>query len=204
MSWLVATEDRLSECVALKLLSEVCVAEEQTLCLGRQGNGYLLKRLKNLNDSASDGLKVLMLTDLDQKSCPSSLLSAWFRNLKRDANLIFRVAVRETEAWLMADTSNFAAFLKISQKLVRTDVEALPDPKRELLHLAARSRARGIRQGLLPEKNAAAAQGFAYNDLLCGFVRASWSARDASKNAPSLLRARRRIHSAVGMDLSEG
>jgi len=204
MSWLVATEDRLSESVALRLLAEVNVTVEQTRCLGRQGNGYLLKRLRSLNGSSSNHLKVLMLTDLDQKSCAPTLVSAWFDNISRSENLIFRVAVREVEAWLMADTRSFATFLGVSQALVRSDVETLADPKRELLKLATRSRARGVRQSLLPAANAAAAQGFGYNDLLCAFVRDAWSARDASRNSPSLLRARRRIHAAVGIDFAEG
>jgi hypothetical protein len=204
MSWLVATEDRLSETIALRLLAEVGVSEDRARCFGRQGNGYLLKRLKNLNSTASAELKVLMLTDLDKIVCVAALLADWFGIMQRDANLIFRVAVREVEAWLMADRDNFASFLGISRTKVQTGVEALADPKRELLNLAKRSKARGIKQGLLPEKNAVAVQGFGYNDLLCDFVRKSWSAREASKNAPSLLRARRQIHAAVGIDLAEG
>lgn len=68
-------------------------------------------------------LPVIMLTDLDQYDCPPSLIREWFHGEPRNPTLVFRVACDEAEGWLMADKTDFAKFLKISEEL-------LPDLKR--------------------------------------------------------------------------
>ena len=52
---------------------------------------------------------------------------------------LFRIAVREVEAWLIADREALAGFLKIKIMHVPYKPEELVDPKRVLLELATRA-----------------------------------------------------------------
>jgi len=54
------------------------------------------------------------------------------------------VAVREVEAWLLADGTNFSRFLRVQEGALPKDVEAIKDPKACLIGLARKSRSREI------------------------------------------------------------
>lgn len=192
MTWLVATEDELSEAVAIRLLAEAGVQSEMTRLMRKNGNGYLKKRLDQCNKSAASGFKVFMLTDLDNGACAADLVQKWFGRRSRERNFLLRVAVREVEAWLMADREAFAKFIGVSVAKVSREVEVLADPKRELLTIA-KSGKRRIRKALRSEAKSIAVQAPEYNDTLIKFVRSDWSTERASAQAQSLARARKRI-----------
>lgn len=193
---LVATEDALSEAVALRLLEERMVDSQYITCLGREGLGYLKRSLPKFSSAARNGRGVFMLTDLDQGPCAPGLHADWFAGAAIHPRFLFRVVVREIETWLMADHSAFAAFLGISPARIERNIEDIPLPKEYLLQLAARAR-RDVRSDLLPCKGATASKGFGYNQRLIAFVRRDWCARRASETAPSLLRARLRLEAWV-------
>lgn len=88
MVWIVlATEDELSEQVGLCLASEAGLDVGQ--CLRRGGNGYLRSRLANFCQIAEQQ-PVLLITDLDQSACASTLMNSWFGQMQRPAKLLFR------------------------------------------------------------------------------------------------------------------
>ncbi len=102
----LATEDELSETVLLKLLSETGrYSVGQTYRQG--GFGYLKRTISGWN-AAAVGTPFLVLTDLDEAACPASLLRSWLPTPPHP-NLIFRVAVREVESWLLADSDHLAS-----------------------------------------------------------------------------------------------
>ena len=122
-----------------------------------------------------------------RRSGPPSLRGAWL-DAKPQEIFLFRIAVREVEAWLIADREALAGFLKIKIMHVPYKPEELVDPKRVLLELATRA-PRRIRNGPLPEPRSKAIIGPEYNELLTDYVRSSWDIEAAANRAPSLRRA---------------
>jgi hypothetical protein len=192
---LVATEDELSEAVVCRLVIDARGNAEGLHPVRKEGNGYLRRSIDKFSETARR-IPVIVLTDLDAVSCPPTLIRDWFGTKIRPPKLIFRVAVREVETWLLADREGIGKFLHISPNRIAPNPEALPDPKRYLLNLA-RSAPRELRNDLLPMKGAAASQGFGYNARLREFVEAGWSAERASSRSQSLWKASRRIRESL-------
>jgi hypothetical protein len=67
---------------------------------GKNGKADLHKKIKGYNNAARHA-PWLVLVDLDDESCAFSLCQSWLPVPAR--YLCFRVAVRQVEAWLMAD-----------------------------------------------------------------------------------------------------
>lgn len=188
----IATEDALSEAVADRLVLEVNHGLRVAVRIGRQGNGYLKKKFSSLAKTA-DSIPVLLLTDLDRIDCPSILLAHWRGEQIPSNGMLFRVAVREIEAWLLADREGFSNFCGIPLDKMPQHPELLDDPKLTLLSLVRRYGTQKIKAGLLPERGSSAKIGYAYNQILARFVRDTWSVILASRNADSLARACRRL-----------
>jgi hypothetical protein len=112
----LAVEDLLSEAVLRKILlySEKPYAIGTCFCKG--GYDYLKKSILGFNNAAK-ATPFLVLTDLDRTECPPVLLREWLPYPKHP-NLIFRVAVKEVEAWLLAHRDAFARFLGIQRRLI--------------------------------------------------------------------------------------
>jgi len=138
----------------------------------------------------ANGLPVLMITDLDRRPCPAEMLDDWL-GVPSSQGFLFRICVREVEAWLLADKVAMANFLSISPNFLPVAPESLPDPKAELIALAQRSPHRKIRLGFKPVGSATI--GPDYNNLLRDFVREVWDASVAAQNSPSLARTRQRL-----------
>jgi hypothetical protein len=185
----LATEDELSEAVGRRLSADSQLEVSQPFRRG--GNGFLRDRLPVFCKIA-DHQPVLVLTDLDNEACPPALIGDWYRRLHRPPDLLLRVAVREVEAWLLADRDALADFLRISARHIPQQPERLDDPKDALLR-AAMHAPRTIREELVARNGALASQGIGYNKRLSGFVEAQWSPERASASASSLARARQRI-----------
>lgn len=186
-----AVEDRLSEAVLLRCFREAGLTHGSTLSRG--GFGYLRKIAPALNSSAQ-GMPYVMLTDLDDGPCAFGLVSAWLAGQPRHPNFLLRVAVREVEAWLLADRANFSRFLGISAALLPDDCETLPDPKLELLKAARRSRHRRIREDLVAEEDFGPVQGPDYNGALARFADGDWDLLAAADRCRSLGRLMARLN----------
>lgn len=187
----LATEDVLSEAVGKRLLAEIEYPTEANLCLRKNGYGYLRAGMKRWCELSTQQ-PVILLTDLDQHACPQSLMNDWFGQLIRPTNLIFRIAVREVESWLLADHEAIRQLIGQKGKLPPAP-DSLDDPKRHLLGLATKA-SRDIRQDLVNEIGAAASQGIGYNARLTDFVANFWSPERASERSPSLHRTRLRLN----------
>jgi hypothetical protein len=180
----VAVEDSLSEVVVRTLLARSQRDYAVGAVFSHGGFGYLRKTCPGWNNAAK-GAPFLLLTDLDQYACPPALIDDWLPD-KRQPNLIFRVAVREVESWILADSRNFSVFLGISRDAMPTDPENLADAKQALVGLANRSRRTSTRSRLVPRAGSTAKQGPDYNQCLSEFVTRHWDEGEASANAPSL------------------
>jgi hypothetical protein len=180
-------EDDLSGAVLSKLLT--CSRQAYTIgYLYRSGGfGWIRKRINGFNHAAK-GMPYLVLTDLDRHECPPVLIEDWLSTQKHQ-NLLFRIAVREVEAWLLGCREPFAAFLGVSVSRIPAGVEQIPDPKGFVVNLARRSRKKDIRVDIAPEPGSTAKVGPDYNGRLMCFVQKFWDPSVAKQNSPSLRKA---------------
>ena len=183
----LAVEDALTESLFAKILKTIPTAYAIHTIYNRGGYGYLKKTINGFNHAAR-GVPFLIGTDLDRYPCPPALLEDWM-TLPRHHNLMVHVAVRESEAWVLADKENFAEFLGIRSSLIPDNVEDVKDPKQELILLARRARKKDLRDDLCPPPNSTRKVGPNYNARLSVFVQKLWNPTSASKRAESLGRA---------------
>lgn len=181
----LATEDELSEVTLLRILNDLGRYVVGTP-YRRGGFGYLRRTINGWNRAAR-GIPFVVLTDLDDGECPARLIADWLV-APRHPNLLFRVAVREVESWLLASPVAFSRFLGVPHASMPSDCDNLPDPKQEILRLARKSRIRAVRDGIVPKRGSTAKQGPDYNGLLGSFVRSDWDLEAAVAVSPSLAR----------------
>lgn len=183
----IATEDVLSEAIAVRLIDRSFGRGRVGNRLGRKGNGYLISKLPNFRQMAIRE-PVLILTDLDDTNCAPSLLDRWAAGHPFPENLLLRVAVREAEAWLLADRLGVAELLGISPNKIPRNPEILDDPKQFFLNIAHRAK-REIRSELISSRGSVARQGLGYNRVLSDFVNSTWGLDSAIEASESLCKA---------------
>jgi hypothetical protein len=184
---ILAVEDLLGEVFAQELLKSSGRKFAVGNCLGHKGFGYLKKNVGAFNKSAK-GIPILVLTDLDRGKCAPLHIADWLQNPKHN-NLIFRVAVREIESWLLADRDSIAKFLGVSLSDLPLNPDEILDPKALVIKLAEKSRKRNVRKAIVPARKSTAKIGPDYNGMLSFFVQSDWSLNNAIKYSPSLSRA---------------
>jgi hypothetical protein len=178
-------EDQISEYVMIKL-TEKTGKFRISNSYSEGGFGYIKKNLNGFNE-ASKGYPFFVLTDLDNVHCAPELIRDWLK-FPKHSNLIFRIAVREVEAWLLADIEGFSKYTGISKANFNLRPEEIVDPKLELLNLIRKCRKRSIREDILP-KDEFASCGPNYNGRLAEFVIYYWDIIRASSRSDSLHRA---------------
>jgi hypothetical protein len=187
----LATEDELSELILYRVLAQV-----KRYAIGayrRGGFGYLRRTILGWNKAAR-GVPFVVLTDLDKVECPALLIADWHK-VQQHPNLLFRIAVREVESWLLADPANLSEFLNIRTPLVLANSDEIADPKAAIVNLARKSRSIAIRESIVPRRGSTAKQGRDYNGCLGSFVRDHWDLSVANNNSPSLDRMVSRLTS---------
>ena len=175
-------EDLVQEEILRKILKEYRPKIEIKAVFGLRGNRYIQKKLFNFNKAAQYN-PYLVLTDLDREECPPILIEKWV-NFDKHPKLIFRIAVREAESWLIADRKNFASYLGISAAKIKGYPEEIANPKEYLVNLARSSRIRRIREDIVPEGTAHVGRN--YNSTLIDFIRNRWDIEAARKYSESL------------------
>lgn len=185
----LAAEDEPSLAVGHKLIAE---ASPLTVYREENAHGYgnLSKKVGNFQQMGNHGLPVLMIADLDSRPCPPSMINAWL-GIEPSPGFLFRICVREIEAWLLSHREAAAHFLHVRLEKIPSRPETLRDPKEKLIKIAQFSSQRKIRVGFMPIGSSTI--GPDYNQLLGDFIRDSWSPEIASKLSPSLARARAQI-----------
>lgn len=140
----VITEDALSEAVIDRIIQFVGGDIEVVTRMRGDGIGYVKRKFPALVRLAKS-VPVLMLVDLDRKECAPTLLKDWSQDAKLPDRLLFRIAVREVEAWLLADHEAFAEFAGTPLEKLPANPDGLDDPKLFLLNLVRRYARRPIK-----------------------------------------------------------
>lgn len=162
-----------------------------------RGKGKLIADLPKYN-SAARHYPWLAIRDMDHDAaCAPELRNS---NLPSANELMcFRIAVREAEAWILADRNAFASAIGVSVAAVPNQPEALDDPKQTIVNLARRSRKRAIKIGLVPEQGAGISIGPEYAAWMIEFIQTKWDPMRAvaDDSAPSLAKALRGVERLV-------
>lgn len=184
-----AVEGDLDEAIARKLIERAGGAMGEVY--GKNGKPALRKRINGFNNAArSPHAPWLVLVDLDKdkdKDCAPALRDDWLRHPA--PGLCFRIAVREVEAWLMADAETLAPYLSVSANRISENPESLEKPKDEMVNLARRSRRPAIKRDMVPREGSERRVGIAYTSRLIEYVRDKWRIETAAKRSESLRRA---------------
>ena len=179
-------EDALTRSVVLKIAALTGMQFKSDFPAVENGCGNLYKKAAKFASMARNGLHVALFTDLDTAECAPSLRRKWFGNNSIPDSLLFRVAVRETEAWIMADKEAFARYVGISPVNFKDDPETLGDPKQFLLAVIKKHASPKLKKAMIPSGSAAV--GPEYNSIMCDFAEHLWNPERAAKHAPSLQR----------------
>jgi len=188
-------EGRVDEAVFRRLVR--MVGAQPGPVLGKLGKGAILKRLKGYNEAARHS-PWLVLVDLDHDApCAPPFCSTV---LPDPAPLMrLRVAVREVETWLMGDAVRIAHFLGVSASRIPREPESLPDPKRQMVEIASKSRLSKIRLDLVPRPESGREVGPAYSSRLIEFITrddGGWRPKIAARQSESLDRC---IHALASL-----
>ena len=158
---------------------------------GKDNIKKIIPDLKNMNKNPN--LYIFILTDLDRTNCAPDLVREWFpTGMKLSKNIVFRVAVREVEAWLLANRDKLAEFLSIDKSNFTDNPDSLDNPKRYLLELIRKKGRKSMHKRMLPSGGNASI-GPEYNDRMCDFVINHWDIDIAKANSDSLQRAIRAL-----------
>lgn len=178
-----AVEGRTDQPIAEKLLQAAGLEPERPLIA--YGKAKLNKKLPDLNRSARQ-LAWLVIRDLDQDDrnrCVPDLRKTLL-NGQANIGMCFRLAVRSSEAWLMADSESFTDFFAVHRR-VPPDVDQLNDPKQVLTNLCRKSQNRRIREGVPPRQGSGRQVGPEYVAIMQDFVQRAWRPDRAHQRSPA-------------------
>jgi hypothetical protein len=185
----LVVEDILSEEVARRLLLATQKPFQVALALVGNGRGYLETKVLSFNDAAKAS-PFLMIADQDSaEPCAPELISQWMRGRPLHSNLMLRIAVREIEAWIMADRRSLSQFLNVPLAKIPGNLDQVPDPKQFLVNLARSSSNARVRSSIVPRQGSTANVGPNYNSSLTEFIREEWTVARALEHSDSLRRA---------------
>lgn len=180
-----AVEGIVDEAVARKLVHHVGALSGDVY--GKNGKRSLLQKVPGYNNAARHSPWIVVV-DLDRDAdCAPPFRANCLPNPA--PFMCFRIAVREVEAWLLADRERIASFLQVPLKTVPVDPESLNNPKETVVNLASRSRSRNIREDMVPRLGSGRSIGPAYSSRLIEFAANQWRPNLAAAQSSSLQRA---------------
>ena len=188
----LAAEDHLAEVIGRRIIREAGPALTIGQTFRKNGQGYLKANVTKFQE-ISKRIPLILFTDLDRVECPPLLIRDWVGDRLLPDNFLFRVVVRETESWLLADPEAIVDFMGIALNRIPQAPDNLENPKEMLLSLVRRCRYRSLKQDLLPDSGSPSPVGLGYNAVLSEFIRTRWNSNRARTRSPSLERAYVRI-----------
>lgn len=195
-------EDEASEKVAIKLFKEQNEARKHKLLFMEgfphitHGNSQLKEKCPAFLNMAKGELNTFVITDLDNIVCAGELIREWFsipdtNPVSLPNEILFRVAVREIESWILADRQAWAEYINIPEANFSDSPDELDDPKQHLLTVIRNKGRSRLHREMLPRQ--AAHIGPEYNKVLSEFILSSWKPSRAAVRSPSLKRAIRAL-----------
>jgi hypothetical protein len=158
---------------------------------GLRGKGALDRSLAGFNRGARHS-PWLVVRDLDHDAeCAVTLAGQLVPAPERW--MCLRIAVRALEAWLLADREEMGRFLQVPLAKVPLRPESLDHPKLALVELAKHSKARAVRDDMVPVPGTRAQVGRGYTGRVIEFASRHWNPERAAHNSDSLHRCLRAL-----------
>lgn len=180
-----AVEGTVDEAVVRRLVRHVGAIPGDVY--GKNGKESVRRRIQGYNNAAQHSPWIVVV-DLDRDADCAPLLRAEWLPVPAPF-LCFRIAVREVEAWLMADRQRIASFLRVPHDRIPLHPESLDDPKETMVNLARQSRSRELRVDMVPRPGSGRSIGPAYSSRLIEFAADEWRPEVAAEPSDSLRRA---------------
>jgi hypothetical protein len=191
-----AVEGLIDEAVLRRLVLEA--GGKPGTIFGKEGKSFIKKRIVGYNRAAEFEPWVVLI-DLDHDAeCAATVANSWLPYPA--SHMCFRIAVREIEAWLLADSERLARFLGIRRSAVPKDPETLDDAKGAMIEIARSSRRQRIVKDMVPRSGSKRKIGPAYNYRLIQFVTGptnTWRPDVAAQSSDSLNRCMFRLEQLV-------
>lgn len=186
MLFTAAVEGPSDEAALRKMLASLECGLGQVY--GRNGKGQIIKNIGGYNNAARHQ-PWIVLVDLDSEECLLTAKQNWLPT--PSALMCFRIAVRELEAWLLADRERFASYFAVNMELIPNNPDMLLNPKMSLINLVRRSRRSAIRADIVPDQQLGQVVGPAYTTRVIEFIRSDegWRPNVAAQASPSLSKA---------------
>lgn len=180
-----AVEGIVDEAVVRKLITSL--GGQPGPVYGKNGKSALRTRINGFNNAARHA-PWMVLVDLDgEQDCAPPLRESW---LPAPAPLLcFRVAVRQVEAWLIADEEALSSYAGVARSRIPADPEGLPNAKVAMVDVARQSRRAAIRRDMVPREGSGRSVGPAYTSRLIEYAEKQWRPEVAARRSDSLRRA---------------
>lgn len=157
----------------------------------QRGKARLLERLAGFN-SAARFSPWLVLVDLNGDApCAPEFVTTVMPT--PSPQMMFRVAVRQAEAWLMGDAEQLASYLRVSRAHVPNEPEAEADAKQTMVNIARKSRDRHVQADMVPTPASGRKTGPNYAGRLIDFATQCWHPEIAAEHVDSLNRCLQRL-----------
>lgn len=182
-----AAEGLLDEQVLRRLLAQSGRRFAPGACYGKRGRDHLGQNVPRFSRAAAHQ-PFIVLADLNHDECPPALIRQWLPGGPH-SNLVLRIAVREVEAWLLADRQEFAEFIGVHLARLPSQPDNEADPKALVVNFARRSRYRAVGEDVAPAPGSTSQVGKNYVGQLTRFVSNHWQVERARRHSPSLDRA---------------
>jgi len=191
----VFVEGQTDEFVVEKILNHLAIEHLPIKVAGgktnivTQAKDESISKLHKYNQAAQF-MPWLVVIDLDDEDCPVT-----YRNTllpQPTKMMMLRIAVRETEAWLLADREHIAKYIGVNVNNVPVKPDDEVAPKRRLLDLVRRKSPRDkLYQDMIPSDHSHRRSGRAYPGRIEEFVnhpKYPWRPEIAVQNSDSLRR----------------
>jgi hypothetical protein len=191
----VAVKGATDRAVIERILAHLDIQPDDVKVAGGVVN---LKQWLPAYNSMAKSLACLVVIDLDRHPCPVD----YQHELVPHPNdgLYLRIAVREIEAWIMADAERLADFLRVPVSRFPADPDAEDDPKKRLIDIARRIKQKKLREAMVPGPSAATAKvGPGYVTEITRFLRVHWRPAVARQYSDSLARCFRALEQWKGL-----
>lgn len=183
-----AVEGNVDEVVVKRLIEYAGVFPWKVW--GKNGKKALKRDISGYNYAARHNPWIVVIDLNNDADCAPPLLGEWLDSPAQF--LCFRVAVREIESWLLADSEHISRFLKVSVKAIPSDPEDIANPKQFMVNLARQSKSSAIREDMVPRPESGREIGPAYTSRLIEFVISAqhpWRPEVAVQRSDSLARS---------------
>jgi 5S rRNA maturation endonuclease (ribonuclease M5) len=184
MDIIVVVEGQTDEALVQRILARY--PNLQANYQGKGGIAHIEQRIEKYNQLARI-FPVLCLVDLDRYECAPVRIQALISQ-HQHAHLYIRVAVKQIEAWLLADQENLAKFIGVPINRIPQRPDEIDNPKLVVVDIARHSHKKDIQRDMIPVQGSSGRVGGAYTTQLIRFITNHWDIDQAAEHSPSLAR----------------